>query len=79
MKIFKNRKSRKSRKSRRVRKTNKNRSCRKRVGGVLWTFVGWLDSPDEYYRHDAMTEYQVRGPHRSGKWMLFKKDVILEG
>jgi hypothetical protein len=79
MKIFKNRKSRKSRKSRRVRKTNKNRSHRKRVGGGRWIFVKWLDSPDEYYRHDAMTEYQVRGPHRSGKWMLFKKDVILEG
>jgi len=76
MKIFKNRKSRKSR---RVRKTNKNRSHRKRVGGGRWIFVKWLDSPDEYYRHDAMTEYQVRGPHRSGKWMLFKKDVILEG
>jgi hypothetical protein len=76
MKTFKNRKSRKSR---RVRKTNKNRSCRKRVGGGRWIFVDWLDSPDEYYRHDAMTEYQVRGPHRSGKWMLFKKDVILEG
>jgi hypothetical protein len=79
MKTFKNRKSRKSRKSRRVRKTNKNRSHRKRVGGGRWIFVQWLDSPDEYYRHDAMTEYQVRGPHRSGKWMLFKKDVILEG
>jgi hypothetical protein len=76
MKTFKNRKSRKSR---RVRKTNKNRSHRKRVGGGRWIFVKWLDSPDEYYRHDAMTEYQVRGPHRSGKWMLFKKDVILEG
>ena len=76
MKIFKNRKSRKSR---RVRKTNKNRSHRKRVGGGRWIFVKWLDSPDEYYRHDAMTEYQVRGPHRSGKWMLFKKNVIPEG
>lgn len=70
MKTFKNRKSRKSK---RVRKTNKNRSRRMRVGGGRWIFVQWLDSPDEYYRHDAMTEYQVRGPHRSGKWMLFQK------
>ena len=70
MKTFKNRKNRKSR---RVRKTNKNRSRRTRVGGGRWIFVQWLDSPEEYYRHDAMTEYQVRGPHRNGKWMLFQK------
>ena len=52
MKTFKNLKSRKSR---RVRKTNKNRSHRKRLGGGRWIFVNWLDSPDEYYKHDAMT------------------------
>jgi hypothetical protein len=67
-------KKQKSRKSRKVRKTIKKRSHKMRGGGD-WRFVQWLDTDDAYYRHDAETEYEVRGPHRNGKYMLFARDM----
>lgn len=70
MKTSKTSRNRKTKKRRTVRKSKKSNSRKMRASGLMpWRFVQWLQDRDDYFRHEAMTEYRVM-QHPNGQYMV---------